>query len=247
MLVYLALASLLDVPLRVYDKTGITSYNNLFSFYYLKSPASQEKFRKVCSISDNVLVDSGAHSFQHGASVKWDDFMRKYIKFIQEYDAPNVHGFFELDVDNVLPYSTVLGFREQLEEVSDKIIPVWHSNRGIRDFKDMCEKYDYVSIPCIKNMDIQDKQFVHFVKYAHRCGCKIHGLGLTRKNILDVVPFDSVDSSSWSRQFSFATYNGSKVDSDYFRENVIPLQDGSYIRWRKFQEKYYKKWNLIKS
>lgn len=243
MLVYLALASLLDVPSTISERTGKLTYNNLVSYYYLRTPKQQSLWEGVQEVSRNILVDSGAHSFQHGAKVDWDDFIKNYIKFINKYDSENIKGYFELDVDNILEYSRILEFRDALEDVSDKIIPVWHKNRGIQDFKDMCEKYDYVSIPCIKNMDIQDKQFIHFVKYAHKCGCKIHGLGLTRKKILNVVPFDSVDSSSWSRQFTFATYNNSKVDSEYFRENVKPLQYGSYLRWMKFQEKYFDKWN----
>ena len=40
----------------------------------------------------------------------------------------------------VLP---ILPYREPkiLESVTDKIIPVWHKNRGVEDFKKMCRDY----------------------------------------------------------------------------------------------------------
>ena len=49
--------------------------------------------------------------------------------------------------------------------VSDKIIPVWHRNRGIEDFRRMCEKYSgkIVAITGFKN-DICENQFLMFLK-----------------------------------------------------------------------------------
>ena len=42
-----------------------------------------------------------------------------------------------MDVDNIIGYEKVLELRKILLEATDKIIPVWHKNRGIDEFKKM--------------------------------------------------------------------------------------------------------------
>lgn len=115
---------------------------NLMSYYYLRTDV--EFAVTVRDMSDLVMIDSGAHSFQKGAKVKWDEYTHAYAAFIREFDRPNVVGYFEMDVDNVIGYPKVLELRSILERESghsEKIIPVWHKNRGIEDFKDMCASH----------------------------------------------------------------------------------------------------------
>ena len=102
----------------------------LMSFFYLKN--NQEKFDKMSSNLNHILIDSGAHSFQHGLKVDWEAYTRDFADFIaRNTNNPKIEGFFEMDVDNVIGYDRVLELRKILESVSDKIIPVWHRNRGI--------------------------------------------------------------------------------------------------------------------
>ena len=71
-------------------------------------------------------------------------------------------------------------YRKILESVSDKIIPVWHNNRGVEDFIEMCKKYKgkKIAITGFANNDIKDSQYSLFINTAHKYGCKIHILGL---------------------------------------------------------------------
>lgn len=124
---------------------------NLMSFFYI-----QNKINVATCIRDNseeVLIDSGAHSFQKGKKVNWVEYTYKYAEFIKKFDKPNVLGYFEMDVDNVIGYDKVLELRKILESVSNKIIPVWHKNRGVDNFKEMCQKYSgkIVAITGLKN------------------------------------------------------------------------------------------------
>lgn len=112
---------------------------NLMSYYYLRKNLNDAYFIK--ENSQLVIIDSGAHSFQKGTKVDWVEYTKQYAEFIKEFDEDKVVGYFEMDVDNILGYQKVLELRKILESVSDKIIPVWHKNRGIQDFKDMCKKY----------------------------------------------------------------------------------------------------------
>ena len=118
---------------------GIKMKYNLMSFFYIKG-----KTDLACFIRDHteeILIDSGAHSFQKGKKVDWDKYTEQYANFIKQFDKPNVVGYFEMDVDNIIGYDKVLELRKKLEQVSNKIVPVWHKNRGIEEYKKMCQEY----------------------------------------------------------------------------------------------------------
>ena len=170
---------------------------NLMSYYYIKGKIQVAEY--IRDNSEEVLIDSGAHSFQKGKKVDWVKYTNEYAEFIKKFDRPNVIGYFEMDVDNIIGYEKVLELRKMLERVSKKIIPVWHKNRGIEEYKKMCKDYagKIIAITGFKNEDIKDEQYLMFLKYAKKYNCKVHCLGMTRKKVLDKVPFDYVDSSSW--------------------------------------------------
>lgn len=214
---------------------------NLMSFYYLK----QSVFEKVLAHSELMLIDSGAHSFQKGKKVDWVEYTKRYAAWIKENDCPKIIGYFEMDVDNAIGYDRVLYLRSILESVSDKIIPVWHKNRGVDEFKKMCQQYagKIVAITGFRNEDIKDEQYIMFLKYAKKHGCKVHCLGMTRKEILDKVPFDYVDSSSWCQRGAYARIGTRKVDSEFARNNVKRLFIENYKLGMEMQKYYYKRWN----
>lgn len=172
----------------------------LSSYFYLGERKNVlDLLYKKCN---HILIDSGAHSFQHGKKVDLNTFIDKYISFIRRNtDNPKIEGFFEMDIDNVVGYEKVLEYRKQLEEVSNKIIPVWHTNRGINDFIEMCKKYSgkRISIGGFSG-DIIDGQYNLFINLAHKYNCKVHILGMTRMPLLNTLNMgrdDSVDSSRW--------------------------------------------------
>jgi len=180
----------------------------LMSFFYLKN--NQEKFDRMSEKLNHILVDSGAHSFQHGLKVDWEAYTRDFADFIaRNTNNPKIEGFFEMDVDNVIGYDRVLELRKILESVSDKIIPVWHRNRGVNDFIEMCKKYSgrRIAITGFKNNDITDGQYNLFINTAHKYNCKIHVLGMTRVDLLNSLNLgleDSFDSSSWIMMGAYA-------------------------------------------
>lgn len=225
-------------------KNGIKMKWNLMSYYYIRNKVPLAEY--IRDNSEEILIDSGAHSFQKGVKVDWDAYTEKYAEFIKKFDRKNVIGFFEMDVDNIIGYEKVLELRKKLEKVSDKIIPVWHRNRGIEEFKKMCRDYSgkIVSFTGFKNADIKDEQYIMFLKYAKKYNCKVHCLGMTRKKILDEVPFDYVDSSSWLQQSVFGKIEGAGQVSKEFSKNhreIVFLEN--YKKAIQMQEHYKKKWS----
>ena len=215
---------------------------NLMSYYYIRN--KKDLAKKIRNNSELILIDSGAHSFQFGAKVNFLEYTKQYAEFIKEFDAPNVLGYFEMDIENIIGYEKVLELRKILEAVSDKIIPVWHPERGIKDFEEMCKKYSgkVVAIGGFKGTDIKDEQFIMFLKVARKYNCKVHCLGMTRKKVLDKVPFDFTDSSSWKQQAIRGKIGQRKVSRNFSKTNYNKVIEESYKEAIKMQEHYHHKW-----
>lgn len=219
---------------------------NLMSYYAIRKNTAMAEY--IRDNSEEILIDSGAHSFQKGKKVDWVKYTQEFADFIKKYDRPNVIGYFEMDVDNIIGYDKVLELRKILENVSDKIIPVWHYNRGIDDYIKMCQDYagKVVAITGFRGAEIRDDQYLMFVKVAKKYGCKIHCLGMTRADVLDKVPFDYVDSSSWLQNGVYGNIVGKgKVSLDYSKKNRNIIFLENYKAGMKMQEHYYEKWKKI--
>ena len=212
----------------------------LCSFYYLKTSI----FEEILNKTELMLIDSGALSFQKGKKVDWVKYTKQYAEFIKKFDNPKIIGYFEMDVDNIIGYEKVLELRKILEKVSKKIIPVWHKNRGIEEYKKMCKDYagKIIAITGFKNEDIKDEQYLMFLKYAKQHNCKVHCLGMTRKKVLDKVPFDYVDSSSWKQASIYGKIGNRKVSKKFSKANRHIVMTESLKLAIEMQEHYYKKW-----
>lgn len=220
---------------------------NLLSYYEIQNKI--KLFTRTLELSELMLVDSGAHSFQKGKKVNWEEYTERYADFIRKYDSPKIIGFFEMDVDNIIGYANVIKLRKILTAASDKIIPVWHKNRGIDNFKRMCEEYAgrVVAITGFRNEDIRDEQYPMFLKEAKKHNCKVHCLGMTRREILERVPFDYTDSATWILQSTYGrTKHGSKT---YRLKRAMSVEDEyakvwahDYIEGMRMQQYFYDRW-----
>jgi len=225
---------------------GIKMKYNLMSYYYIRKKINLANF--IRDNTEEILIDSGAHSFQFGVKVDFDKYTKEYCEFIKKFDRPNVIGYFEMDVDNVIGYDKVLELRKKLEEVTDKIIPVWHPNRGIDEFKKMCKEYSgkIVAITGFAGKEIRDDQYIMFLKCAKQYNCKLHCLGMTRKKVLDKVPFDYVDSSSWVQAGVFGRIgNKGKVTKEFSKNKRQIVFVENYKEAMKKQTHYYNKWRKV--
>lgn len=223
-------------------------YYHLWSYYYLQNSKQIDIFNQIMDNNESMIIDSGAFTIRMASTLanqeivkEYDKYTKKYCDFIQEHDSDKILGYFEMDIDNVVGYDYVLELRKQMEEVTNKVIPVWHKNRGIKDFKEMCQNYDYVAVSH-SQYDIKKPQFKLFVDYAHKHNAKIHGLGLANKTILMNIPFDSCDAINWLIPAMYAAYNGKKISSEYVRNNRDKMLLLGYLNERKKQIMYHNRW-----
>lgn len=183
----------------------------LESFYYMRDYEIP-----LIKSAELFLLDSGAFTFMSNSkkAVDWDDYLQKYIDFINKYD---VQYFFELDIDAVVGYEKVKELRQRLEAgTRKKCIPVWHKSRGIDEYKKHCEEYDYIAIGGLASINIGSSEYPLLKKlaaYARGKNVKVHCLGFTVAGI-EEFGFYSADSTSWnsiSRFGSIFKFNGSRI------------------------------------
>ena len=216
----------------------------LTSFYY---------YQDVLPFKPELhLVDSGAFTmFSSTKPIDIDEYVDRYIDYINRY---NIKYYFELDIDSVVGYKKVLDIRNRLECGTGKqCIPVWHHSRGKDEFIKMCKEYNYAAIGGIASKEciVQHKdKFVLLNRLAKQHGCKLHGLGVTGKDI-NRMGFYSVDSTSWKSGRRFGQihkFNGVAIQTKKISGKKCvkykELDKHNLNEWLKYQE-YLKGVNII--
>ena len=214
----------------------------LESFFYVDADTE-----RLLPYFGDFMLDSGAFTFMQNSRIKtdWDEYTERYANFINKN---NIEKFFELDIDTVVGYKEVKRLRRKLEEKTGKCpIPVWHKDRGYKEFENLCEKYPYIAIGGIVSKEIKPEHYRIFpkmIKTAHLHGAKIHGLGFTNLKLLTKYHFDSVDSTAWTTGnrfgFVYKFENGTmkKIYAPKGKRLADPRRVAliNYTEWIKFQK-----------
>lgn len=103
-----------------------------------------------------------------------------------------------------------------MESSLDKFVPVWGADSGLESLSDLAQRFGKVGIlqTAVGNRDI--------VPYLNRLvsqGIKLFGLSMTKPDIMQAIPWESVSSTSW----------------------ISPMQYGDTIIWSHSQLKRYPK------
>jgi hypothetical protein len=160
--------------------------------------------------AENVILDSGAHSFfamndlaVHGKKrekVKVDvsHYHGAYMNFI-EYNWDHISYFVELDVADVFGFEWVQKMRADYVKrgLYEKCIPAWHRVNGMEDFEAMLEcPSRYIGLQGLRPNEPL-LPYNSLLQRAYEAGVRVHGFALTNGKVLDKYPFYSVDSTSW--------------------------------------------------
>lgn len=187
-------------------------FNRLETFWAISKHEAE-----VIHKYNNFMLDSGAFSLFGGGKTDLNDYVTKYIAFINKWD---VKQFFELDIYLLIGKKQTDVINKRIEkETGKKPIPVFHYPNGIEHYKFMCEEYNYIAIGASGSYDSfwtrqNPDKLRKLIDYAHNKNVKVHGLGYTKMSMLNQMPFDSVDSTSWigGNRFGFAyEWTGAKM------------------------------------
>jgi hypothetical protein len=196
---------------RLYVQNVFVSF---FSFY----KGSKKGLASVKEHAQSIIVDSGAHSFfsmnkekitaagtarRAKVQLDVDEYWNRYVRWLQtNYEF--IDYFAELDIGELVGKEKVKSWRQELKEkgLFKKCLTVYHpAVMSWEDFKEMVRenKTDgpgYIALEGIRGK----KRAVDYIKcaqYLMKEKVRFHGFAMVRQKYLDLIPFYSVDSSSW--------------------------------------------------
>lgn len=146
-----------------------------------------------------LLLDSGAHSFN---SAKTPPDRDELLAYAQRYEA-----FVEANVDRVTlvsEFDSVYLGREWVEARRTafydhldpaKFLAVWHSAWGLETLRDDASRYEALGVTGTETTTGSNLQpLLHSIG---RAGVHLHGIAITKPDLLRVLPFRSASSTSW--------------------------------------------------
>lgn len=145
----------------------------------------------------NVLLDSGAYTVNKGDDLDSDQLAEMaagYVRFV-EANAERVDAFTEFDA-LALGRDWVEGQRRDFyDDYGDKFMPVWHAEHGLEELERLASRYRRVGI---LRTSLGDRDIISVLNLlAERRGTLLHGIAMTKPDIMYQVRLDSVGSTSW--------------------------------------------------
>lgn len=191
---------------RALNERGL--YNQLRSFYFLKTPKSRQLINR-----DYDLIDSGGFSARiNGAVID----VAEYANFLNTYKIKLAFNLDTKDEQETIDNQFYLD-----SNCPDTyIIPVYHVSDYVREeYRPLLEYYMYLGYKYIgiggvagaKNNKEQESRFYNLVFNRTGNEIRLHGLGITSEKILRNYPWYSCDSSSFLAPAQFASM---KTQSD---------------------------------
>ena len=180
----------------------------LMSYHYLqKKPEGFLASRLAKHPNVKVFIDSGAHTFLANMEKfedKDDEFWEKYLSDYVEFIKKNQEFIFacaDLDIDDLVGTEKVDQWRkkyfEPLEEEGVQVCYIWHSIREEKGWEDMCRKYSYTGFSMENDKTATLQRIMKRINVAKKYNTRVHGMALTKTEILSRAPFFSADSTTW--------------------------------------------------
>jgi hypothetical protein len=215
----------------------------LASFLYLeKTDINLIKKRKQKNPQIKFLIDSGAHTFQSDKTKygSWslpdfEAYLARYVKWIRA-NKDVIESAVELDIDWIVGTPVVEGWQKRyfeplLAEGIDTIF-VWHKQRGLEGWEEMCSRFSYVGLP---GEFSGEPDFNKYMAVAKRYTTKVHGFAATKLADLRDWPWYSTDSTSWKAAERFGTL----IHWDERKQKLVTEPDKSQrAQYRKFFEQF---------
>lgn len=191
----------------------------MVSFEKIKGSAKlKERLREGFSWNPTTYIDSGVFTFMRRAGVtvqnknaktirpatfaEFREFAKSYIDYLKT-DMDVWDWIIDLDCAELFGVEAEDAFRKGLRQlVGDKLLPVWHGQRGAEGWTQMIQDYPYVCIALGKGIGGRNRRNHALVRSmcreAHENGTKVHILGVSTLEHFETFEADTMDSSSWA-------------------------------------------------
>lgn len=146
-----------------------------------------------------LLLDSGAHSFNSASAVpersELLEFAERYETFVEaNSDRPSLITEFD-SVHLGLEWinSRRNAFYNRLDPA--KFMPVWHVTWGLDVLRSMAARYEVIAVMATETTT--GSNLLPVLQQIARTGVRLHGVALTKPDVLRTMPFTSAASTSW--------------------------------------------------
>ena len=211
-------------PIENFNVASSITKNVLLSYYYIRRRGLgeiEERLKKHRGMK--ILIDSGAFTFFKDPKYAkktlewWEKYIENYVDFIKTH-REYIFACVELDIDSLVGSEKVQEWREKyfypLEQEGINVIYLYHLDKDLDYFKEMCRKHAYVGFSYVElkrelqEQPIVDSMVAQLFEIAKQYKTAIHGFAITSNRLLLNYPFLSADSTSYltGSQFGTITY-----------------------------------------
>lgn len=195
-----------------YQGAELPTYRNLIKEMNIQSSSlsymglrKRTKFRKPWLVKNyfpeghKLFVDSGCSVINNAKEQLYDDeelrgIANHYYQWIDS-NIGDLEYYTEFDALQ-LGTRTIEETREQRRDIAyDKLVPVWHGESGLPNLHSIAEEYGRVGI---SQTSLQGRDLIPTLSRLANNGIKLHGLAMTKPDIMQAVKWESVSSTSWT-------------------------------------------------
>lgn len=163
-------------------------------------------FLRRAGVAQQSVIKSG-----NRAPVTWEEFSafaKLFITYVSE-NADIWDHIVELDVEELFGVEIADALRARLYSIlGDKLLPVWHAQRGAAGWTEMVNTYKYICLSPTRAFPRSartEKIVAQMLLEAKNAGCKVHILGVEQVRWFELGA-TSIDCSSWSVAARFGNF-----------------------------------------
>ena len=180
----------------------------LMSYHYLQGKPKNFLKERIEEFPDlKVFIDSGAHTFfnkdgeyRQKDEKFWDEYLTKYTEFVKE-NRDYIFACANLDIEAIVGVDTVDKWNDKyfkpVEESGVEVCYIWHSERGESGWEEYAKKHSYIGLSMTNDVGATVQKLKKKLKVAEKYNTRVHGMALTKTEVLVHVPFFSADSTTW--------------------------------------------------
>lgn len=146
-----------------------------------------------------LFVESGCQTLNSSKEEKYSD---EELKVISEH----YYSWIEQNIDSIELFSEfdALQLGEEYlrttrktlsEELNNKLLPIWHADKGLGELQALGQRYRRVGI---SQTSLGGRDLIPVLVRMASEGIALHGLSMTKPDIMQAVNWASVSSTSWT-------------------------------------------------
>lgn len=168
----------------------------------------------------DLMLDSGLFTMMFGAESNVQrteaellDYTKVYLETVRDISFPGT--IVEMDVHKVLGMESLPKFRKMFLDSwpAERTLFVWHTEEGTAGWAAMAKRYPYIalSIPELRRLGLKRRTMktgiMSMLQVARDANpsVRIHLLGNTDRDLLNMGGYTSCDSTSWMSEVRFMT------------------------------------------